>query len=80
MYFGKRIVYTDTHTHVIIREIGHTLAARIMKYNTTTTYNIFRSKDRHSMMKKYSLGGYVVDESDGYPGVETHGSQLVGNK
>jgi hypothetical protein len=47
MYFGKRIVYTDTHTHVIIREIGHTLAARIMKYYTTTTYDILQSKDRH---------------------------------
>jgi hypothetical protein len=47
MYFGKRIVYTDTHTHVIIREIGHTLIIRIMKYNTTTTYNILRSKNRH---------------------------------
>jgi hypothetical protein len=38
MYLGKRIAYTDMHTHVIIREIGHTLAARIMKYNITTTF------------------------------------------
>jgi hypothetical protein len=37
MYFGKRIVYTDTHTRVIIRENEHTSAARITKYNTATT-------------------------------------------
>jgi hypothetical protein len=47
MYFGKRIVQTDTHTHVIIRENGHTLTSRIMKYNITTTYNIIWSKNRH---------------------------------
>jgi hypothetical protein len=37
------MVYTGTQTHVIIREIGHTLVARITKYNTTTTYNILRT-------------------------------------
>ncbi len=41
------MIYTDTNTHVIVREIGHTLVARVTKYNTTTTYNILRSKDRH---------------------------------
>ncbi len=50
--FRKRIVYKGIQTHVIIREIGHTLVARIMKYmySTTTTYNILRSKNRHKYL------------------------------
>jgi hypothetical protein len=50
--FRKHIVYTGTQTHVIVREIGHTLVARITKYNATTTYNILRSKNRHNMQFK----------------------------
>jgi hypothetical protein len=35
------------HTHTRLVTL-HTLVARIMKYNTTTTNNILRSKNRHS--------------------------------
>jgi hypothetical protein len=64
---AKKAPAPTSDTHVIIREIGHTLAARIMKYNTTTTYNILRSKDRHMYRPDFSdeqnewfriLGGY----------------------
>jgi hypothetical protein len=52
MYFGKRIVYNRHASYVIIQDIGHTLAVRIMKYNITTTLTFFG-------LKTVTLGGAV---------------------
>jgi hypothetical protein len=56
------------HTYVIIREIGHTLAARIMKYNITTTLTFFSLRTvTSSNIKKLTLNLYTSTYTNTVP-------------